>query len=258
MPVAWEPERAPIGRAGPFDLLKRLGAGEMGVVFRAVHRGNRYDRAMEHDSPRSTEEAWAKARGAWPGFEFMWEHGCTHEEIAAAEAWLGIHLPERVRALAHACAGAGFPTCAYGAFTVETCFDHVRTWKTLAGSGLLAEGMDWPEERVRQNLVIGHDPWGDDYGMYMLLDVASGEVRRLTLNIPDAQRAGDVERWVGDDRLGGKEKKSPLDVYRSDDMTPQEIAERHRSYLGDPHRKERWGKIEARFIAAVEKLREGR
>src|SRR6185295_11671 len=154
---------------------------------------------MEHGAQGSIEVAWAKARGAWPGFEFMWEHGCTDDEIAAAEARLKIELPPRVRALARTCAGAGFPTCAYGAFTVETCFDHVRTWKKLADSGLLAEGLGWPTERVRRNLVIGHDPWGDDYGMYMLLDVASGKVRRLTLNIPDAELAGDLERWVRKD-----------------------------------------------------------
>jgi len=212
---------------------------------------------MEHESQRSTEAALAEARGAWPGFEFMWEPGCTDGEIAAAEARLQIELPLRVRALARACGGAGFPTCAYGAFTVETCFDHVRTWKTLADSGLLAEGLDWPEERVRRNLVIGHDPWGDDYGMYMLLDVTSSQVRRLTLNIPDAEPAGDVERWVREDRLGGKEK-GPLEVYRSDEMTPKEIAERHRFYVSDPHRKARWEKIEGRFIAAVEQLRRAR
>jgi hypothetical protein len=211
---------------------------------------------MDHTSQRSAEAAWAQVRGAWPGFEFMWEHGCTDGEIAAAEARLKIALPPRVRALAHVCAGAGFPTCAYGAFTVETCFDHVRTWKTLADSGLYSEALDWPEQQVRQTLVIGHDPWGDDYGFYMLLDVTSGEVRRLTCNIPDADPAGDIERWLREDRLGGKEKRT-LDVYRDDEMTPKEIAERHRSNLSDHHRKARWEKIEARFIAAVEQLRKG-
>jgi hypothetical protein len=86
------------------------------------------------------EEVWsiAKAR-LGPKWSFMWDPGCTEEEMDACEERLGVKLPTRVRELMAVCSGCGFPRAKddhdFMTFAMEHVLRPVGEWLSASQAG---------------------------------------------------------------------------------------------------------------------------
>lgn len=198
----------------------------------------------------SAQEVWAKVKAHWPGFEFMWQPGNTEEEIAAAEARLGVKLPVRVRELMRECSGAagGFPERGSHGYSADVCLWPVTQWEHLS---------DWEDERARQYIAIG----SNDYMMgraYVLLNPGTGEVFAFDLHNEQLISEGSFERWLQQHTIS---KDNYLDDPEVDELEIEDgetvaaaIARNHRGWRSAA-RVPAWNAVESKFIEAVNRLR---
>jgi len=232
----------------------------------------------------SAEETWTRVKAAWPGFEFMWQAGDSDADIAAAEARLGIKLRDDVRQLMKVCsgAGAGFPAPDdIGGVAAEVVLRSVKYWQPIATHG----GIELPEDSIgefeeehfkefglKDVVVIGENPWGADYGIFVLLENTTGRVSRFEVNDGSPEPIGSFAEWLLGKRAFGKlpdQGQAYVGAYGYGDdaefITEEEdfagaksLAKDHRdhlSYSGDSESLlKAWGAVEAQFIETVDRL----
>ncbi|UQA62803.1 lamin tail domain-containing protein [Polyangium aurulentum] len=199
----------------------------------------------------SAREVWARVKAHWPGFEFMWQPGNTEEEIAAAEARLGVTLPARVRDLMRECSGAtgGFPERDGHGYSADTCLLPVTEWRYL---------QNWEDERARQLIVIGSNDYMMDSGAHVLLHPGTGEVFSFELHNDRLISEGSFEHWLQqhsiskDTYLAGPELDE-LELEGGETVAAA-IARNHRGWIS-AKREPAWSAVEGKFIEAVNRLR---
>lgn len=216
------------------------------------------------DESLSAAEIWARVRAAWPGFEFMWRPGASDAELAAAESRLGIQLSDPVRALLKECSGAGFPSRFQTSLAAEVCLLPVEAWQSLSAL-LLGQDLE-PDDETADLILIGEDPSGADYGVYLLLRPSTGEVYSYLLNEGVATPLGSFAKWLLEKRPGN-DGTAPGQIYTAaaedaegcddDERGAAAIAKTHRKHLayGSKHGTSGWERVEKRFIDAVRRLR---
>lgn len=224
----------------------------------------------------------ARVKAAWPGFDFMWQPGDTEQDIAAAEARLGITVPENIRQLMKACsgAGAGFPTPGGSSIAAEVCLHSVKLWRDLASLDATEDDFsNWEADGLfeggstRDVVVIGENCNMADYGLFVLLDTRTGNVYRYMLTDGTPEAKGTFEEWLQKRRafsglaeqsrgyVGtyGFDEDMAADIMEEEDFAGgKTVAKHHRDYLrysGDQKALlEAWSKVEAQFIETVDRL----
>lgn len=217
------------------------------------------------------QQAWNNLSEFWKDFSFMLVDGASSEQIAAFEKDQEVTLTNDVKELISIHSAVDIPSGIYGYYCAETALATIDKWERFDNS-ILNKQMDdptfWPgvfkqyncpSEDMKDYVVIGSDPWGADYGIYMMLHQASGTVFGIDWNIPEIKALGDMVTWVAQHRLGGyADTKAYVDNWNknSDDPGGAGIAKNNRFYLniGYPERLARWEKTEAQFIAAFDKI----
>lgn len=230
----------------------------------------------------SAEAIWSQVKAAWRGFDFMWQPGDTEEDIAAAEARLGIKVPENVRQLMKVCsgAGAGFPTPFGSSVAAEVCLHSVKLWRDLASLDATEDDFEsWEADgvfeggRAKDVVAIGENCNMADYGLFVLLNTSTGNVYRYMLTDGTPEAKGTFEEWLLKRRafLGlaeqsqgyvgtyGFDSDMASDIVEEEDFAgAKTVAKHHRDYLGySANRKDllaAWSKVEARFVETVDRL----
>jgi Lamin Tail Domain/SMI1 / KNR4 family (SUKH-1) len=230
----------------------------------------------------SAEAIWSQVKAAWPGFDFMWQPGDTEEDIAAAEARLGIKVPENVRQVLKVCsgAGAGFPTPFGSSIAAEVCLRSVKLWRDLASLDATEEDFEsWEADgvfeggHVKDVVAIGENCNAADYGLYVLLDTSTGKIYRLLMTDGTPEAEGTFEEWLlkrsafpglakqsqGYVGTYGFDSDAASDIMAEEDFAgAKSTAKHHRQYLGySAHHKDllkAWSKVEAQFVETVDRL----
>jgi len=202
-------------------------------------------------APLSAQEVWARVKAFWPGFEFMWQPGNTEEELAAAEARLGVKLPARVRELMRECSGpaGGFPEREGHGFSADVCLWPVTQWKYLD---------QWEDPRAREYVVIGSNDYMMDDGAHVLLHPGTGEVFSFRLDNDRVLPEGSFERWLQAHSMSPDNYRAGAEVDELEVEAGQTVAEaiarRHAGWLSTA-RTPAWEAVQSKFIEAVNRLR---
>ncbi|SEU38690.1 lamin tail domain-containing protein [Stigmatella erecta] len=201
----------------------------------------------------SAQEVWARVKAYWPGFEFMWQPGNTEEEIAAAQARLGVTLPARVRDLMRECSGAtgGFPERDSHGYSADVCLLPVTRWKYL-------NEHQWEDARARQLVTIGTNDYQPGE-MFVLLNPDTEEVFLLDTQRDDGPRSqGSFEHWLQQHGLSKDTYLAGPEVdeleFEAGETVAAAIARRHRGWIS-AEREPAWNAVEGKFIEAVNRLR---
>jgi hypothetical protein len=218
----------------------------------------------------SPQQAWENLAAFWEPFAFMLVPGASAEAIEAFEKDQNVELHPRTKELISIYSTIGIPTGS-GGFCAETAMQTLDTWKRFDNSYLNCRGEDWwpeifeecncPSTNMKDYVVIGSDPWGADYGVYMILHQATNTVFGITENIPEIIGLGDMVDWVANHRLEFKNVQEYVTDYNTewDDPGGAGIAKQHRFYieLGYSQQLERWNTNQDQFIVAFDKISSG-
>jgi len=217
------------------------------------------------------QQAWDMLASFWSPFSFMLVPGAGKEQIKAFEVKEKVVIQPRVKELISIYSAVGIPTGAYGYFCAETTLATIDKWKRFDNSFLNTQMDDpdfWPEifkdsncpsTSMKDYIVIGSDPWGADYGYYMMLHQESNTVFSIDWNIPEVIAMGDIVEWLAKHRLGGfKNVKAYVDDWNNGSYNTggAGIAKENRFYLGlgYPEALARWEKVETEFIKTFDKI----
>ena len=227
------------------------------------------------EQAQTAQQAWDALEAFWSPFSFLLEPGATPEQIDTWQETEGVTLQPDVRALIGVHGSVGVPTTFYGDFCAETALSTIDQWTRFDRSILNKEQGDpdfWPQvfkdhkcpsTSMEDYVVVGSDPWGADYGIYLTLHQKSSAIFGITWNIPEikALGTGTMTTWLGQRRLGGLKS---VDEYAErwnkehDDSGGAGLAKLHRFYLesgyGYPERLTRWEEVEAEFIKEFDAL----
>ena len=220
---------------------------------------------------RTAEQAWDALETFWSPFAFLLQPGATPEQIGTWQDSQGVKLPSDVRALIGVRSSVGVPTGAYGDFCAETALATIDQW-TRFDRSILNQQMDdpdfWPgvfkdykcpSTSMEDYVEVGSDPWGADYGMYLMLHLESSTVFGIQWDIPEITALGAMTTWLAERRLGGLKNVAEYVAGWNegwDDPGGAAFAKKHRFYLGlgYPERMARWEEVEAEFIKAFDAL----
>lgn len=228
----------------------------------------------------SAEKVWAQVKGAWPGFEFMWRPGDTEEDIAEAEERLGIKLTEDVRQLMKVCsgAGAGFPRPFSTVIAAEVCLRPVQCWQPIAHHrGIeLPDPAEFEEEHFKEHgikdvVVIGENPAGADYGIFVILESSTGRVSKFQVNDGYPEPIGSFEKWLLGRRAypGSDQVQAYVGSYGYDDAAEdimseddfegaKTLAKSHagslRYSVDSKYLLKAWSAVESQFVETVDRL----
>lgn len=219
------------------------------------------------------QEAWDKLTSFWSPFSFMLVNGATAEQIQLFETKEEVELQPRVKELISIYSTVGIPTGYNTSFCAENTLYTIDNWVRFDHSSLntvIDEPEFWPNVFKDNNcpslsmndyVVIGCDPWGADYGYYVMLHQSSNTVFSIVENIPEISPLGDIVSWVAEQRLGDLENvEAYVNNWNNDSYKPggAGIAESNRFYLGVgypvPDALARWNKEEKSFIATFDNI----
>lgn len=218
------------------------------------------------------QQAWDHLAEFWSSFPFLLEEGATSEEISSFENEQDVVLQDKVKELISIHSMVRVPTGIHGYFCAETAMSTIDQWVRFDNSILNTQMDDpdyWPgvfqtsncpSTSMEDYVVIGSDPWGADYGMYMMIYLKDSTAYGITWNIPEITHLGDMVTWLSNHRLGDyKDEKIYVDDWNSDnddDFGGAGISKNNRFYLnmGYPEALQAWETKQADFIAAFDSI----
>jgi len=236
---------------------------------------NEYTLILNHFIMSTTaitpEEAWNQLSSFWSSFPFLLEEGATFEEITSFENEQDVVLQDNVKELINIHSMVRVPTGIYGYFCAETAMSTLDEWVRFDNSILNTQMDDpdfWPgifkdyncpSTSMEDYVVIGSDPWGADYGIYMMLHQSSSTVYGINWNIPEITHLGDMITWLAEHRLGDyKNEKEYVDNWNENDDNSggTGISKTNRFYLniGYPEALKAWDTKEDEFIKAFDSI----
>ena len=217
------------------------------------------------------QQAWDKLAAFWSPFSFMLVDGATSKQIELFESKEDVVLQSRVKELISIYSAVGIPTGIYGSLCAENSLSTLENWIRFDNSSLntvidnpdfwpgVFKDSNCPSLSMKDYVVIGSDPWGADYGVYIMLHQASNTVFCIVENIPEIIPLGDIVTWLAEQRLGNVEN---VETYvnewnnNSDEPGGVGIANTNRFYLGlgYPDALARWNTKEKAFIVAFDNI----
>lgn len=226
------------------------------------------------EQEQTAQQAWHALETFWSPFSFLLAPGATPEQIDAWQKKEGVTLQPDVGALIGVHGAFGVPASVYTDFSAEVTLSAIDQWIRFDRSILNEVDPDfWPEifkdhncpsTSMEDYVVIGSDPSGADYGIYLILHLESSAVFGIQWNTVEIEAFGTMTGWLTERRLRGLKNVAEYpaswnEEVAEDDAGGASLAKRHRFYLelGYPERLARWDKVEAKFIQAFDTLAAG-
>ncbi len=217
------------------------------------------------------KQAWNELISFWSPFSFMLVPGASAEQIEAFQIKEDVILQPRLKELISIYSALNIPAGCNLDFCAEATLSTIDTWVRFDKSSMntIMDDPDWwpgifrdnncPSTSMKDYIVIGSNPWGADYGFYVMLHQSSNTVFSIDENIPEIKPMGDIVTWLAENRLGGlKNVKAYADSWNdeSDNSGGAGLAKEHCFYLnlGYPEALARWEKIEPEFISTFDKI----
>ncbi|WP_372645221.1 hypothetical protein [Ancylomarina sp.] len=215
------------------------------------------------------KQAWDELVSFWSPFSFMLVPGASAKQIQDFQIREDVILQPRLRELISIYSAFDIPAGYNLDFCAEATLYTIDTWVRFDKSSMntIMDDPDWWPDIFRKNncpstlmkdyIVIGSNPWGADYGFYVMLHQSSNTVFSIDENIPEIKPMGDIVTWLAENRLGDlKNAKAYVDSYNkeSDNGGGAGISKENRFYLelGYPEALARWEKVESKFISTFD------
>ncbi|MDA3882425.1 MAG: hypothetical protein PF481_04025 [Bacteroidales bacterium] len=143
---------------------------------------------MSYNALTTPQQAWVRLKSFWNPFSFMLSKGASPEQINIFQKKEDVLLQPRIIELISIYSTIGIPTESYGYFCAETALMPIAQWSRFDNSILNKEQDDpsfWPEvfsdyncpsTSMNDYIVVGSDPWGADYGIYLMLHQKSNTI----------------------------------------------------------------------------------
>jgi len=215
------------------------------------------------------KQTWDELISFWSPFSFLLVPGASAKQIQDFQIKEDVILHPKVKELISIYSAFDIPSGYNIDFCAEATLATIDTWVRFDRSSMntIMDDPDWwpgifrdnncPSTSMKDYVVIGSNPWGADYGFYVMLHQSSNTVYSIDENIPEIKPMGDIVSWLAENRLGGFENaKAYVDSYNeeSDNGEGAGISKENRFYLeiGYPEALARWGKVESKFISTFD------
>ncbi len=215
------------------------------------------------------KQAWDELVSYWTPFSFLLVPGASAKQIQDFQIQEDVILQPRLKELISIYSAFDIPSGYNLDFCAEATLATIDRWERFDKSSMntIMDDPDWwpgifrdnncPSTSMKDYIVIGSNPWGADYGYYVILHQSSNTVFSIDENIPEITPMGDIITWLAKERLGSlKNVKAYVDTYNkeSDNGGGAGISKENRFYLelGYPEALARWGNVEQKFISTFD------